>query len=142
MLFEIQQNDQKLMLPAMKTRNVSLLISVIVVIPLLLTQGCRSLMKNIYNSMDCNQFNIDHIELRTGIDVPQIKSNYCELTDTSRTVSFQLLKTGEDKKAYAQKYFRWTKGSLFVQEGSNSDTRWSARLDTVTSELVFKLHYK
>lgn len=130
------------MLPAMKTRNVSLLISVIVVIPLLLTQGCRSLMKNIYNSMDCNQFNIDHIELRTGIDVPQIKRNYCELTDTSRTVSFQLLKTGEDKKAYAQKYFRWTKGSLFVQEGSNSDTRWSARLDTVTSELVFKLHYK
>lgn len=130
------------MLPAMKTRNVSLLIAVIVVIPLLLTQGCRSLMKNIYNSMDCNQFNIDHIELRTGIDVPQIKRNYCELTDTSRTVSFQLLKTGEDKKAYAQKYFRWTKGSLFVQEGSNSDTRWSARLDTVTSELVFKLHYK
>ena len=37
--------------------------------------------------MDCNQFNIDHIELRTGIDVPQIKRNYCELTDTSRTVS-------------------------------------------------------
>ena len=130
------------MLPAMKTRNVSLLIAVIVVIPLLLTQGCRSLMKNIYNSMDCNQFNIDHIELRTGIDVPQIKRNYCELTDTSRTVSFQVLKTGEDKKTYAQKYFRWTKGSLFVQEGSNSDTRWSARLDTVTSELVFKLHYK
>jgi len=92
--------------------------------------------------MDCNQFNIDHIELRTGIDVPQIKRNYCELTDTSRTVSFQLLKTGKDKKAYAEKYFKWSNGSDYTQEGSNSDTRWTARLDTVTSELVFKLHYK
>jgi len=118
------------------------IIAITILIPLLLMEGCQSITQTIYDSMDCNQFNIDHIELRTGIDVPQIKRNYCELTDTSRTVSFQLLKTGKDKKAYAEKYFKWSNGSDYTQEGSNSDTRWTARLDTVTSELVFKLHYK
>lgn len=126
----------------MNARKVIIITSLTILVPLLLMKGCQSFARTIYNSMDCNQFNIDHIELRTGIDVPQIKRNYCELTDTSRTVSFQLLKTGIDKKAYAEKYFQWSEGSLFVREGSNSDTRWSARLDTVTSELVFKLHYK
>ena len=126
----------------MNARKVMFIIAITILIPLLLVEGCQSITQTIYDSMDCNQFNIDHIELRTGIDVPQIKRNYCELTDTSRTVSFQLLKTGKDKKAYAEKYFKWSNGSDYTQEGSNSDTRWTARLDTVTSELVFKLHYK
>ena len=139
---QIQQINDYLKPNAMNARKVIIITSLTILVPLLLMKGCQSFARTIYNSMDCNQFNIDHIELRTGIDVPQIKRNYCELTDTSRTVSFQLLKTGKDKKAYAEKYFRWSEGSLFVQEGSNSDTRWSARLDTVTSELVFKLHYK
>lgn len=139
---QIQQINDYLKPNAMNARKVIIITSLTILVPLLLMKGCQSFARTIYNSMDCNQFNIDHIELRTGIDVPQIKRNYCELTDTSRTVSFQLLKTGKDKKAYAEKYFRWSKGSLFVQEGSNSDTRWSAQLDTVTSELVFKLHYK
>lgn len=126
----------------MNARKVVIINLLTILIPLLLMKSCQSFARTIYNSMDCNQFNIDHIELRTGIDVPQVERNYCNLTDTSRTVSFQLLKTGDDKRVYAEKYFKWSKGSLFNQKGSNSDTRWSARLDTVTSELVFKLHYK
>ncbi len=126
----------------MKTRNLLILIAVIIAIPLLLMQGCRSLVKNIYYSMDCNQFNIDHIELRTGIDIPQIKRNYCELTGTKRTVSFHLLKTGQEKTDYAEKYFHWSEGHLFINEGSNEDTRWFASLDTLTSELIFELHYQ
>ena len=139
---QIQQINDYLKPNAMNARKVIIITSLTILVPLLLMKGCQSFARTIYNSMDCNQFNIDHIELRTGIDVPQIKRNYCELTDTSRTVSFQILKTGEDKRVYAEKYFRWSKESVFVQEGSNSDTRWSAQLDTVTSELVFKLHYK
>ena len=139
---QIQQINDYLKPNAMNARKVIIITSLTILVPLLLMKGCQSFARTMYNSMDCNQFNIDHIELRTGIDVPQIKRNYCELTDTSRTVSFQILKTGEDKRVYAEKYFRWSKESVFVQEGSNSDTRWSAQLDTVTSELVFKLHYK
>ena len=126
----------------MNARKVIIITSLTILVPLLLMKGCQSFARTIYNSMDCNQFNIDHIELRTGIDVPQIKRNYCELTDTSRTVSFQLLKTRKDKNSLCREIFPMVGRITFYSEGSNSDTRWSARLDTVTSELVFKLHYK
>lgn len=92
--------------------------------------------------MDCDRFNIDHIELRTGIDVPRIKRNYCELTVTKRTVSFQLLLTGQEKTEYAEKYFQWSNDHLYTNEGSNEQTHWFASLDTLTSELKFELHYK
>jgi hypothetical protein len=141
-LFEIQQNDQILKPEAMDKRNLLIIITVVVAFPLLLIQGCKSLAKNIYYSMDCDSFNIDHIELRTGIDIPQIKRNYCELDEMKRTVSFQLLKTGQEKTAYAEKYFKWSKDHLFTNEGSNKQTRWFASLDTLTSELIFELHYK
>lgn len=126
----------------MKTRRLLIIITVVIAVPLLLMQGCRSLVKNIYNSMNCNQFNIDHIELRTGINVPQITRNYCELTDTSRRVSFQLLKTGKEKAAYAEKYFTWSEKNFFISAGRDEFTRWFASLDTVTSELIFELYYQ
>lgn len=92
--------------------------------------------------MDCDRFNIDHIELRTGIDIPQITRNYCELTNGKRRVSFQLLKSGTDKMRYAQKYFTWYEQGLFKSEGMNDHTVWTATLDTVSNELNFELQYR
>jgi len=111
-------------------------------VPILFVKACKSLVSNIYHSMDCDRFNIDHIELRTGIDVPKITRNFCELNDSSRLVSFQLLKSGTDKAAYAAKYFTWKEGSYFNAAGENQDTYWSASLDTTTSELVFNIRYR
>jgi hypothetical protein len=141
-LFEIQQNHQIPKTEAMRIRFLLTIITVTIAIPLLLMQGCKSLVKTIYNSMNCDQFNIDHIELRTGIDVPRIERNYCELTETKRTVSFQLLLKGQEKAEYAEKYFYWSKDHLYTNEGSNEQTRWFASLDTLTSELTFELFYK
>lgn len=126
----------------MRIRFLLTIITVTTAIPLMLMQGCKSLVKTIHNSMDCDQFNIDHIELRTGIDVPRIERNYCELTETKRTVSFQLLLKGQEKTEYAEKYFHWSKDHLYTNEGSNEQTRWFASLDTLTSELTFELFYK
>ena len=55
--------------------------------------------------MDCDQFNIDHIELRTGIDVPKIRRKYCQLKDSTRTVEFEVLLNSEELKSYSAKYF-------------------------------------
>lgn len=126
----------------MNKRNFIIIFVLIIALPLLFMQGCKSLVRTIYESMDCDRFNIDHIELRTGIDIPQINRNYCELTETKRTVSFQFLKTGRDKRAYAEKYFTWSEANTFTSEGANEDTRWSASLDTLTSELIFELYYQ
>lgn len=126
----------------MQRRNLLALTATMILVPILFVKACKSLASNIYHSMDCNRFNIDHIELRTGIDVPKITRNFCELNDSSRLVSFQLLKSGADKAAYAAKYFIWKEGSCFSATGENHDTYWSASLDTTTGELVFDIRYR
>lgn len=123
-------------------RRLFVLLFITLLVPILFVKACKSLASNIYHSMDCNRFNIDHIELRTGIDVPKITRNFCELNDSSRLVSFQLLKSGADKADYAAKYFTWKEGSYFYATGENHDTYWSASLDTTTDELVFDIRYR
>ncbi|MGB1735849.1 MAG: hypothetical protein ACPHGZ_05470 [Schleiferiaceae bacterium] len=104
-------------------------------------KGCQSLAKEIYWSMDCDQFNIDHIELRTGIDIPKITRNYCELSPTHRKVSFELHKSGKDKAQYAATYFDYSGDHLFSASGTRKDHQWFATLDTTTNELIFIIHY-
>ena len=96
-----------------KVKTILFLLGAIVGIPLLFMVGCKSLVKTIYQSMDCDQFNIDHIELRTGIDVPKIRRKYCQLKDSTRTVEFEVLLNSEELKSYGAKYFNW-KAPLFT----------------------------
>jgi hypothetical protein len=121
-------------------KNVLLLLSVSIGLPLLFMTGCRALVKNIYQSMDCDQFNIDHIELRTGINIPSVQRNYCELIDSVRSVSFQVLLNTEELEIYSAKYFEWNT-PVFTAEGERSDTRWEASLDTSSRALNFNLYY-
>jgi len=121
-------------------KSLAIIIVTIILVPLLFMQGCRSLAKTMYRSMDCDQFNIDHIELRTGINVPKIERNYCTLEDDVRTVSFQLLEDDAYRTEYVADYFQWA-DSLYAAFGQGKHTNWSATLDTATNELTFRLQY-
>jgi hypothetical protein len=123
-----------------KVKTILFLLGAIVGIPLLFMVGCKSLVKTIYQSMDCDQFNIDHIELRTGINIPSVQRNYCELIDSVRSVSFQVLLNAEELEIYSAKYFEWN-APVFTAEGERSDTRWEASLDTSSRALNFNLYY-
>ena len=123
-----------------KAKKLLILLGFVVGLPLLFMAGCKTLTSTIYQSMDCDQFNIDHIELRTGIDVPKIKRKYCQLYDSTRTVEFEVLLNAEELDAYSAKYFNWD-STLFVAKGQRSDTRWQARLDTSSRALIFHLYY-
>ena len=121
-------------------KKILILLGFIVGLPLLFMAGCKTLTSTIYQSMDCDQFNIDHIELRTGIDVPKIKRKYCLLNDSTRTVEFEVLLNSEELKSYSAKYFNW-KAPLFTSEGRRSDTEWQASLDTSNRALIFTINY-
>ena len=123
-----------------KAKNIFILFAVIIGLPLLFMAGCKSVVKTIYNSMDCDQFNIDHIELRTGIDVPKVKRYSCHLDDTSRRVAFEVLLNPSELSEYSTKYFEWD-STLFKAKGQRIDTKWNASLDTSTSVLLFNLFY-
>lgn len=123
-----------------KVNKLLILLGFIVGLPLLFIAGCKTLTSTIYQSMDCDQFNINHIELRTGIDVPKIKRMDCQLSNSARTVEFEVLMNAEELDAYSAKYFNWDL-TLFVAEGQRSATRWQARLDTSSRALIFHLYY-
>ena len=123
-----------------KAKKLLILLGFVVGLPLLFMAGCKTLTSTIYQSMDCDQFNIDHIELRTGIDVPKIKRKYCHLNDSTRTVEFEVLLNAEELDAYSAKYFNWD-STLFVAKGQRSDTKWRALLDTSSRALIFNLYY-
>ena len=120
-----------------KTARILLIIAIIFAIPILLMKGCQSLAKEIYWSMDCDQFNIDHIELRTGIDIPKITRNYCELSPTQRKVSFQLHKSGKDKAQYAATYFKYSGDHLFSANGIRLNRHWSMTSPTTKNQRIF-----
>jgi len=121
-------------------KSLLIMLVCVVTVPVLLFKGCTSLGKTIYTSMDCDRFNIDHIEMRTGIDIQQIQRNYCRLSSDEREVSFKSLKDGASEMAYAQRYFTWD-GTTFSAIGSNPETNWYASLDTISNELYFRLNY-
>ena len=76
-----------------KTARILLIIAIIFAIPLLLMKGCQSLAKEIYWSMDCDQFNIDHID-RSAL-YPQVglaSGNIC--------AGLPLLKQGISREAH------------------------------------------
>ena len=123
-----------------KAKKILILLGFIVGLPLLFMAGCKTLTSTIYQSMDCDQFNIDHIELRTGIDVPKIKRKYCQLKDSTRTVEFEVLLNSEELKSYSAKYFNW-EAPLFTAEGRRNDSKWQASLDTSTRALIFNIYY-
>ncbi|MDA9279560.1 hypothetical protein N8450_03070 [Schleiferiaceae bacterium] len=123
-----------------KAKKLLILLGFVVGLPLLFMAGCKTLTSTIYQSMDCDQFNIDHIELRTGINIPSVQRNYCELIDSVRSVSFQVLLNTKELEIYSAKYFEWN-APVFTAEGERSDTRWEASLDTSSRALNFNLYY-
>jgi uncharacterized protein YceK len=107
----------------------------------LLLGGCGLLRKTIYDSMDCNQFNIDHIEMRTGINIPLIDSTiHCSLDAHFRDVSFRLSEK-VDMNRYANSHFVWSDDNGWRSEGKAEGHRWKAELDTITRQLAFTIQY-
>jgi len=123
-----------------ETVRILLIITVIVAIPLLFMKGCQSLTRNIYWSMDCDQFNIDHIEVRTGIDIPKVTTIKCFLNENQRITDFNVELNEEALSAYAKKHFT-LQGSLYFASGDREHHHWFATLDTANRILHFELQY-
>jgi len=121
-------------------RKVLVFILVTICIPLLLMKGCQSLTRTIYWSMDCDQFNIDHIEVRTGINIPKVSTLHCSLSSTQRLVDFNVHLDDDELHSYADKHFTY-QDSLHSAEGVREHHRWFATLDTANRILHFELQY-
>ncbi len=106
--------------------------------------GIKSFTNHIYNRTDCEQMNIDNIELRTGIDIPAVSKVVCEFkTAEQRKVSvFTLDKEQVDLAYYTNRNDFIQKGNQYIKSGERADTKWVASLDATTWELTVSVQYK
>lgn len=126
--------------------------------------GLRTFVRNIYDSRDCEWANIDHIEIRAKVNIPETKGNTCNYDDDKkvRTVVFDLDDTAFDMKEYSGKhgYSAITelpanlyeldpnapkfedRTALFWREGDTETTTYKMLLDAKHAKLWVYLKYK
>ncbi len=104
--------------------------------------GFKLLARHIYQRTDCERFNIDNIELRTGINIPKIVDYDCSCGDGFKNSSFVLDPEYTAVEDYALKHeFKLHEG-MYLAEGDNENTRWKASLDPESNRLEVHIEYK
>lgn len=106
--------------------------------------GYKSLSTHIYNRTDCERFNIDNIELRTGIDIPAVLASSCECESNGKQkiASFIIDETQIDLSDYiAEKNWQPNGVNTYQLSNKTEQSSWMATLNTTTAELSFDLTY-
>lgn len=106
--------------------------------------GCKSLISHIYKRVDCEQFNIDNVEVRTGINIPSVTDVDCECNETKtlKTNTFVLNSAIVDLSDYASKNKFILEDGQYKNIGKREDTEWEAILNPETSELKVVIKYR
>ena len=106
--------------------------------------GCKSLIGHIYNRVDCEQFNIDNVEVRTGINIPAVTDVECQCDEakTIKTNTFILNSDLVDMNDYVSKNKFQLEDGQYKNIGKREDTEWEAILNTETSELKVVIKYR
>ncbi len=100
----------------------------------------NALAKHIFNRIDCKRFNIDNIEVRTGVNVPEIDSFKCSCEDYIKQSSFILGSTLNLEEYIDKNAFQKIDG-MYQKQNSNKYTKWKALLDKEKRELSFIIEY-
>ena len=102
----------------------------------------KLLVRHIFNRQDCERFNIDNIELRTGVNVPSISDCDCRVTENMKLSTFILDTTVVDIGSYAETNGFKKSGPLFKKSNETNKTSWQATLDDKKAEIRFLITYK
>ena len=127
-------------------KKIFLIILVIVLFLTLVGFGINGFGKMIYNSCDCERFNIDNIELRTGINIPSIIKEECTYDINARTkkASFIIDTIKVDLDDYIQKNKLAKSGSseLYIKSNDTENYSYEVLLDKKTKKLAVEITYK
>lgn len=128
----------------MKTTSLLSLPIFLLLLPVLVV-GCYKLISNhIYHKKDCLEFNIDHIEVRTGINIPKVSFADCDMNDTqtNRKAIYIIDKTLVDIPLWLAKNRFQKTDSLYINKGYKEEHNWIAEFDPLDSKLTIDLIYE
>lgn len=119
-------------------------LSIIALFLLLFMGGFKLLAGHIYGRTDCERFNIDNIEVRTGIDIPAVSNVDCSFDASINTKfsTFTFDKNEVDLEEYVVRNDFEKNGDVYLNTGERTDTKWQAELNPETYVLTVKLEYK
>lgn len=123
-------------------KKIAIGIGIIILCMLMFMGGIRLLTRHIFDSRQCARFNIDNIELRTGIDIPKIKEVECECDDTSKMNNFILDLNEEEMKKYISINEFEQSGRGYKKNGDDEYSQWLALLNPTSKELMVYIGYK
>ncbi|MEM5564553.1 hypothetical protein WNY78_05540 [Psychroserpens sp. AS72] len=104
--------------------------------------GLNLFGKFIYNTQSCEQFNIDNIELRTGVNIPEVTTTDCKCEDNKKVSKFIIDTDNVDLDDYVTKNEFTRVDDLYIKENDNKNSTYKVVLDKKTAELTVNLIYK
>ena len=119
---------------------VGFLVSVLVIV-FLFIGSIRLFVQFMYNSNSCEQFNIDNLELRTGIDIPSVISVDCKCDGQQRNSEFLIDPKGFNLNRYLDQNDFVFEGTHYINKGENDKTSWAAMLKPENLLLTVHIDY-
>ena len=127
-------------------KKVLIIISTIALFFTLVGFGFYGLSKIIYNCCSCEQFNIDNIELRTGINIPSIKDVECTYDETTRTKKatfiIDSIKVNLDEYIQSNKLINSNSEELYHKSNDTKNHSYKGTLNRTTGKLDIEIIYK
>jgi hypothetical protein len=97
---------------------------------------------HIFNTQSCERFNIDNIELRTGINIPEVKTTDCECINNKKISKFVIDTTKVDLDVYVSRNDFTLIDDLYIKKNDNKNSTYKVIFNKETAELIVNLTYK
>lgn len=127
-------------------KKILLILSAILLFFTLVGFGIYGFSKVIYNSCDCDRFNIDNIELRTGINIPVVKNIECNYDETTKTKKSTFIIDTEtvNIEDYIQKnkLEKADDDNLYIKSNDIKSHSYNVILNKVTGKLEAEINFK
>jgi len=123
-------------------KRVLWILSAIAILLFLFIGSFHLLAYSMFNTNSCTQFNIDNIELRTGINIPEINDVNCENTNTTKRSEFILHAKDLEINDYLKKNNFTYNGEFYENTGESKKTIWDASFYKEDNRLIINLTYK
>ena len=104
----------------------------------------KILVSHIYQRQDCERFNIDNIELRTGINIPSTSDSdcSCDPSQNIKSATFLIDTQKVDLDDYIIVNNFTEEDGLYINNGDRVDTEWRTTLNKTTGDLAVFIKYK
>lgn len=109
---------------------------------ILFVGGVHLFGRHIYNTKSCQFYNIDNIELRTGVDIPKVISTDCKCDGTTKTSKFIIDLERLDLDRYVTRNDLILKNDIYIKENDNENSTYKVSFNKKTGELLVNLIYK